>query len=322
MKIALIGAGGIAGAHLPGLTKLGDVRVYSKEGTTQLCESWGISPCESLAEALDWCDVVDICTPTHTHYDIACQALEAGKDVICEKPLCRRSDEARQLIQKAEACGKRLFPAHVVRYFPPYAQLKSAVESGSLGDLAVLRFTRSGTFPHWSSWFGDYEKSGGLIMDLMIHDIDQATWLAGPVTSVYATQTDKMNSDSRLAAAHCILTHSSGAISYIRGLWGAKTTTFETSFHVSGSHGYVSYDSSQDHMIRLNGLASSETGIVPASTADDPYGNQLADFVSAIDSGSDTRVKATDGLYAVYLAELAQESINRGTPIDSQEFVS
>lgn len=346
MKIALIGAGGITRAHLPGLVSLGEVRVFSVEGAAELAAEWNLEVLPSYEEALAWADVVDICTPTHTHFELARQALEAGVDVICEKPLCRTSADAQTLVDIAASSGRVLLPAHVVRFFPAYVALHDAVQAGGIGELAVLRFARSGTYPAWSTWFGNEEHSGGLVMDLMIHDLDQARWLAGPVTSVFATQVETRaggdngaggdgggdadsasasSSDSavpaasRIAGCHCILTHASGAISYIRGVWGAQSTVFETSFHVAGDGGYLEYESRDDYLIRTNGLDVSKRSIVPASNADDPYGNELREFVAHIEGRTTARVSALDGVMAVRLAEAALESIRTGKAVAFDE---
>ncbi|MBK0297482.1 gfo/Idh/MocA family oxidoreductase, partial [Bacillus sp. S34] len=66
-------------------------------------------------------------------------------------------------------------------FFPAYVRLKEAVTTGLLGDLAVLRFVRSGAFPTRTPWFADRALSGGIVMDQMIHDIDIARWVAGEV---------------------------------------------------------------------------------------------------------------------------------------------
>ncbi|AZZ38608.1 gfo/Idh/MocA family oxidoreductase [Acidipropionibacterium jensenii] len=144
--IGLVGAGGISRAHLPALLELGSrVLVRRRTGAEALVAAHSEAPVpleivDSLAELLDRSDVVDVVTPTPTHLDIVRAALEAGCDVVCEKPLARTAADARELADCAAATGSRLFPAHVVRYFPEYLALKRAVDRGEAGRLAVLRF--------------------------------------------------------------------------------------------------------------------------------------------------------------------------------------
>lgn len=124
---------------------------------------------------------------------------------------------------------------------------------------------------------------------------------------------------SRIAGCHCILTHASGAISCIRGVWDAQSTVFETSFHVAADGGYLAYESRDDYLVRTNGLDVSKRSIVSASNADDPYGNELREFVAHIAGRATARVSALDGVMAVRLAEAALESIRTGKAVAFDE---
>src|SRR5690625_6822175 len=88
------------------------------------------------------------------------------------------TEDAQELATRAERAGRLLLPAHVVRCFPQYATAKAAIDRGAIGQIAVLRFERTGSFPT-QPWFGDESQSGGIVMDQMIHDMDQAVWMAG-----------------------------------------------------------------------------------------------------------------------------------------------
>ena len=167
-------------------------------------------------------------------------AFAEGKAVICEKPLARTHDDALALAGAARAAGAPLYVAHVVRYFPAYAELRRAVESGRLGELAVLRFSRSSAYPAGAEWYGAEELSGGIILDQMIHDLDQARWLAGEVESVFAQATRRSQGDP-VHAAHVLLRHASGAISSCAGVWGPHHLEFTTGFSVAGSRGRLEY---------------------------------------------------------------------------------
>ena len=126
MRVGLVGAGVISHNHLPHLLRLGaEVRVYSEAGADELVAAHGGTVAASLDELLDWAQVVDLVSPTHTHYPLARQALQAGLDVICEKPLARTDEQAAELVSLAMRTRHHLYPNHVVRYFPAYASASS-----------------------------------------------------------------------------------------------------------------------------------------------------------------------------------------------------
>ncbi|MGO1567599.1 MAG: Gfo/Idh/MocA family protein, partial [Brachybacterium sp.] len=169
VRVGIVGTGGISRAHLPGWTELGAaLHCYSLAGAEEFAAESGAIVHGTLEELLAAVEVVDVCAPTPAHPEIVRAALDAGKDVICEKPLALDPGEARDLVEHAERAGRSLFPAHVVRYFPQYAAAKRAIDTGAVGNLAVLRFERTGSLPD-RAWYADEELSGGIVMDQMIH---------------------------------------------------------------------------------------------------------------------------------------------------------
>ena len=319
LRVGIVGTGGIARAHLPGWTQLGvDLHCYSQAGAEEFAAESGATVHGTLEELLAAVDVVDVCTPTPAHPEIVRAALDAGKDVICEKPLALDPAEARDLVEHAETAGRRLFPAHVVRYFPQYAAAKQAIDTGAVGNLAVLRFERTGSLPS-REWYADEELSGGIVMDQMIHDIDQALWMAGPVSTVYAQQAIA-TSDSAVRTAHVVLTHHSGVLSHCRGFWGPAGTAFRYTFDLAGDAGRLQYDSAGDSGIVFDDVASSRQssgdGFLPdVSVLADPYAAEIVEFMTALSTGAPTRVEAADGALAVEVSRAALDSLRTGRSI-------
>src|SRR5699024_6441428 len=208
LRVGIVGTGGISRAHLPGWIELdAELHCHSLAGAEAFAAESGATAHGTLEELLAAVDVVDVCTPTPAHPEIVRAALDAGKDVVCEKPLALTPEEAHELVEHAQRAGRRLFPAHVVRFFPRYAAGKPELATGTVGPLVVLRLQRTGSLPA-RSWYADEELSGGIVMDQLIHDIDQAVWMAGPVEKVFAQQSIA-SSDSAVRTAHVVLTHRS-----------------------------------------------------------------------------------------------------------------
>ncbi|MBM7502363.1 putative dehydrogenase [Brachybacterium muris] len=319
LRVGIIGTGGISHEHAPGWIEQGvDLHCYSHSGAEAFAEQYGATVHEALDDLLAAVDVVDVCTPTPSHAGIVHQALDAGCHVVCEKPLTLTVEDSRAVVEHAERAGLHLFPAHVVRYFPQYAAAKQAVDAGAVGTPAVLRYERTGEAPG-QDWYADDEASGGIIMDQMIHDLDQAIWITGPVTSVYAQQSVGVGPHT-VRTGHVVLTHEGGAISHCRGLWGPPGTAFRYTFDIAGDAGRLQYDSAGDPGVVLDVVASArreeQGGYLPdVSGIRSPYTEEILEFTAAITSGTPTRVSAADGAYAVEVSRAALESLRTGRSI-------
>lgn len=317
LRVGLIGAGGISRAHAPAWRSLGaEVSVYSEHGGNTLAERYGLRPVDSLETLLDEVDVVDIVTPTHTHAELALAAIARGKHVVCEKPLARTAAAAAEVVTAAQDADVRLFPAHVVRYFPAYARAHAAVTAGRIGTVAVCRFRRMSAAPKMD-WFFDEESSGGIVLDQMIHDLDQAEWFAGPAVSVFARSVTRTGERGRAASATVTLTHASGAISQCYGVWGHPGLPFSSSFHIAGDGGVLSHDSARQDSARV--FVTEEVGggyLPPVDVGASPYTMEIADFAQAIGSGVDAAVTGQDGARAVQVAEAVLASIRAEEPVE------
>lgn len=292
VRVGVVGAGGITHAHVPALLALGaEVCAFSRHGVAPLVERYGIRSCATFDDLLGGCDVVDICAPTPTHLGFIEKALRAGKHVICEKPIARHASDGPSIAALARASGRLVLPAHVVRYFPQYADARDAVRAAQLGRVREARFSRVGAHPA-ASWFADDEQSGGVVLDLMIHDLDAARWILGEVTEVHGVVT----CGSGESRAEARLTHRGGATSHVTAFWGPPGTVFRTSVRIDGD--VDCYEAASD-----------------GDPSTSPYILQLREFLNAFGGGPDPRVTLTDGIRAVELAEAVLASSAGGTPV-------
>ncbi len=133
-------------------------------------------------------DLIDICLPTHLHKEAVILALEAGKHVLCEKPISFNLEDAEEMVQKAENSKTFFMVAHCLRFWPEYEVLKNMVEKGDKGKLIQASFRRLSPLPVWSwgGWLLDESKSGGALTDLHIHDVDFVLYLLGKPEKIYA----------------------------------------------------------------------------------------------------------------------------------------
>jgi predicted dehydrogenase len=276
----------------------------------------------SFDELLPEVDVVDICSPTHLHYEMALKAAAAGKHIVCEKPLARTTRQAREIVRACKEAGVQLLVAHVVRFFPEYALAHAAVRAGQIGKPGVIRLHRGSYRPKKpaGNWFLDEVKSGGILMDLMIHDYDYACWVAGDVDLVSARRITQAHPEAPVDYGLVILSHRSGTLSHISGAWAYPPPTFHTHLEIAGDRGLIEFDSDstapiQNLILRTGGADSPDVGLPSSPVSESPYTTQLKEFYSALAEGKPARVSAADGLAAVQIAEAALESAYTGQPV-------
>jgi predicted dehydrogenase len=266
-------------------------------------------------------DVVDICTPTHLHSEMVLQAAEAGVHVICEKPLALTVEEGQAMIAACKRAGVKLFVAHVVRFFPEYALAKASVERGEIGRPGVVRLARGSYRPKkpLGNWFLDESKSGGIILDLMIHDFDYARWIAGEVESVFAKKVSTLHPGASIDYALAILKHRGGALSHINGAWAYPPPTFRTQLEIAGDGGLIQFDSDsaapiQNLLMRPAG-ESPDVALPSSPTLESPYTTEIKEFYAALIEDRPVRVTAEDALAAVQIALAARQSALSGQPV-------
>ena len=142
-------------------------------------------------------DIIDICLPPHLHFSACKKSLEAGKHVICEKPLVSSLEEIDKLSQISKETGKIIFPVFQYRYGPGFSKLKALIKSGLAGKPLVASLET-----HWNrgkeyyskAWRGTWEgEQGGAILSHSIHIHDLISMIFGPVSNVFAKLTTRVN---------------------------------------------------------------------------------------------------------------------------------
>src|SRR5215510_8187019 len=249
MKVGIVGAGSMGPTHAAGWAKtpariVGFAAETSREADV-LAKRYDAKVYPSLDALLRDVDVIDICSPTHLHHEMALKAAAASKHIVCEKPLARTTEQAQEIVNACRKAGVQLLVAHVVRFFPEYALAHSAVIEGQIGKPGVIRLHRGSYRPKKpiGNWFLDEAKSGGILMDMMIHDYDYARWVAGEVETVSARRVTEAHPDAPIDYGLVILGHRSGALSHIAGAWAYPPPTFITRFEIAGNRGLIEFDS-------------------------------------------------------------------------------
>ncbi len=195
-KIGLIGYGFMGKMHsecykASGIASVDAVADVEEDRRAEASAKLGCKAFESIDALLDGIDVdaIDVCTPTYLHEEHVVKALNAGKDVFCEKPLSLSMDSCDRILSAAKKSGRKLMIGHVVRFWPECQVLKSVIDSGRLGKpvwATASRLSAPATWA-WQGWLADPVRSGGAILDLHIHDLDFLAWILGRPKQVVAS---------------------------------------------------------------------------------------------------------------------------------------
>jgi len=185
--VGLVGCGFIGQVHaeafsLSGFASVRAVASRSPDRAAQFAARWSIpgwhTDYRELAERAD-VDLVCVAAPNWLHRDIVLAAAEAGKHVVCEKPLARTLREADEMIAACRRAGVKLMYAEELCFAPKYVRAKELADEGALGEVYLVRQSEQHYGPH-SDWFWDPELAGGgVLMDMGCHGIEFARWIYG-----------------------------------------------------------------------------------------------------------------------------------------------
>jgi len=313
MNIGLIGYGFMGGAHAAAIQGLPGATLYalasrtrpSADGPTRGNLDLKTVPLpDSVKWTPDWQDVVrdpaidavDICLPTHLHKPVVLAALAHGKHVLCEKPMAMNAAECDELVAAAAASGKTFMIAQVLRFMSPYVYALDFVREHGIGNITACRLQRSTGYPQWSEWLSKSDRSGGAIMDLLTHDLDQALlWFGQPetVSAISIGEVDTAKATLRYSALTVEVT----------GGWLAPDVPFSASFHVETADASLHYDGA---VLTLTRGGKTEAITLPEG---DAYADEIAYFVrcAQTDTAPD-RCPPADSARVVRLAEVLDRS--------------
>ena len=284
----------------------------------------GNRTCSSFDEVLadPNVDAVSIATPPRTHYQLARQALLAGKHVLVEKPLATNTADAVELAKLAERNGLVLMPGHTFLYSPAVNKVRELIDSGELGEIYFITSSRMN--------LGIYQEDG-VVCDLAPHDLSILLyWLDRPV-SVVAASGCTVFQNGVPETAFLTVCFDEGATANVQVSWLAPRKVRQ--MVVVGSKQMVLYDdTASDDAVRVydRGFDFAEPAnfgeyqltyrsgdmVVPRLDAAEPLSLELEDFARAIRTGSRPRSHAGLGVEIVRVLDAAHSSLtSAGEPV-------
>jgi myo-inositol 2-dehydrogenase/D-chiro-inositol 1-dehydrogenase len=324
-KLGLIGCGRIGRLHarnlmhrVPG-ARLLIVADSNPQAAREVASELGVEHTSDYREVLAReLDGVLVCTSTETHRQIVLEACEAGKHVFCEKPLARTPEEVEEMLRAVRRAGVKLQVGFNRRFDPNFSALRKELASGALGKPLLLKITsRDPDFPSF-----DYLRvSGGIWVDMIIHDFDMARYLMGEVEELYSTGSVLLEPRLRelgdLDTVITVLRFRSGALGVIdncrRAVYG-----YDQRVEVLGEKGVVEVPNPLPvENIRRDGEGShlSKLYYFFPERYEASFVEEMRAFVKCLDEGGEPPVSGEDGRMALLLALSAQRSFREGRPV-------
>lgn len=333
MYVGIIGCGMMGKIHSKAYKELKGINVKAvaslSEQQSKECAEIASTKIASTDEILkdEEIKIVSICTPTDTHKDLVIEAAKNRKHVFCEKPIALSIEDAEEMVKVCKENDVLLGVNHVVRFFEAYSKAKSLLEDGVIGKAVMARTYRGGVFPNhgWNNWFNELDKSGGVLVDLSIHDFDFLRTIFGEVESVTARTIKKTpshpgeNRDHALA----IIRFKNGSLAHVEGSWAEPENApskFRTSFEFVGTEGMITYDSDEDFTMRIQTISEVHpafSNTTPLGT--DPYKYHIEQFIKAVEKKHEVPVDGNEAIEALKISLAANKSAETGKPVKLTE---
>ena len=331
LNVGIIGAGRIGQVHAKSITyhipqaKIVAISDIYYEGAKRVAESLGIpNAYEDYHEILNnpEIDAVLICSSTDTHADIAVEAAEAGKHIFCEKPVDLTVAKIKKVIAAVEKAGVKLQIGFNRRYDHNFAEIKRLANDGKLGKLQTIKITSRDPEPPSI----DYVKvSGGIFLDMTVHDFDMARFIGGEVEEVYAnaavTVDEAIGEAGDVDTALIALKFKNGAIGVIDNCRKA-CYGYDQRLEVFGTGGQASAANDTPtnvSYINEKGNMTDKPLYFFLERYMQSFTDEMTEFINAVQNDESTQTTVNDGLEALRLGLAAKLSVKEHRPVKLSE---
>ncbi|NHN32627.1 Gfo/Idh/MocA family protein [Paenibacillus agricola] len=335
MRFAIIGGGVIAPSHARAIAgspnaELVAVADIDKDKGNKLAAEFSVSHVYASYEEMlkrDDIDAVSIAVPSGFHADVAVAAAQAGKHILCEKPLDITSDSMTRMIAAVRRANVKLGCVFQLRLTPAAIVAKKAIEEGKLGKLvlgdAYQKNYRSPQYYKSAGWRGTWAiDGGGALMNQGVHGIDLIQWLMGDVQSVFAYSAPLVREIEVEDTAVAVVKYKNGAFGVIQGTTSVYPGQ-ESRFELHGENGTIVFGDSGFKQWKFADCEEELPQVAPrVSAKDDP--TQIAsdghfllveDLIAAVREDRDPMVTGEEARKSVDLILAIYESARTGKEI-------
>lgn len=331
IKVGIIGAGRIGQVHAKSITyhipqaQLVAISDIYEEGAKKVAEELGIpNYYKDYHEILNdpSIDAVLICSSTDTHADIACEAAAAGKHIFCEKPVDLTVAKIKKVIEAVDKAGVKLQIGFNRRYDHNFAYIKQLEKDGKIGRIQTVKITSRDPEPPTI----DYVKvSGGIFLDMTVHDFDMARFIGGEVEEVYANATvmvdPAIGEAGDVDTALVALKFKSGAIGVIDNCRKASYG-YDQRLEVFGSKGQASAVNDTPTNVAFideNGSVTDKPLYFFLERYMQSFTDEMTQFIDCVVNYKPTQTTVYDGLEALRLGLAAKKSVAEHRPVKLSE---
>ncbi|MEK8126595.1 inositol 2-dehydrogenase [Paenibacillus filicis] len=328
VQIGIIGAGRIGRIHADNLLRMPGVEVsivadlFANEELQDWADARGIAQVTKNSDDVinnPEVDAIFICSLTDSHVPLILAAAKAGKHIFCEKPISMDIHQTKAAMEAADAAGVKLQVGFNRRFDHNFKRVRDYLEQGQLGDPHIIKITSRDPNPPQEHYI---EKSGGLFMDMAIHDFDMARYLSGSdVVEVFARGTVLVDpvfgKYGDVDTAITTLTFANGAIGVIdnsrQAVYG-----YDQRVEVFGSKGSVTANNDYPNTTEIStaeGIYRDKPLHFFLERYQEAYVEEVRMFVDSIRTGSKPPVDGNDGFQAELIALAAKLSVKLGKPV-------
>ncbi|HDN79256.1 MAG TPA: Gfo/Idh/MocA family oxidoreductase [Chloroflexi bacterium] len=335
LRVGLIGCGNIGlRGHLPVYARIPEAELVAvcdivEERVQEAARLSGATPYTDYRELLEREDIqmVDICLPTDLHSRAAIDAIEAGKHVLCEKPMAHTLEAAEAMIKAVRRNGVKLMIGQVRRFDHRYAAIKAQIDAGDVGEPVFIRRAERQFLPFPpEAWHWNPKRGGGVILDIGVHITDMFRWFFGEdPTEVYAVARS-VRENARIAGSfdHAMITckFPGGKVgfaeiswAYPQGFGGALYAHLD----IVGTEGKISYSEKDTNPMLI--YTQDKGHQLPRyfrfmSTTEYAFEEEIRHFARCILEDKEPAVSIEDAYAALEIALAAQRSAENGEPVE------
>lgn len=281
LRFAIVGCGRIAKRHAEQMIKFGkliavcDINVERSNEFAAIYKARAYYNLHDLLKNENTITVLSICTPNGLHATQSIMALNAGVNVLCEKPLCLAVKNGEQMINAADAAKKKLFVVKQNRYNPPIVFLKKLIEENKLGKIYSFQINCFWNRPneYYTGWKGKKDMDGGTLFTQFSHFIDLMYWMLGEVTTVKCISKNFAHPTIEFEDSGVVLFEmKSNAIGTLNYTVNSFANNMEGSFTVFGENGTVKVGGQYLNELEYCNVKDVEVPTLPKGNTANGYG--------------------------------------------------